>query len=95
LISGLRACYLCKPIVLFDEVSSGLDADLELSLRKLILLIQKNSLTIIVAHRVETIVEASQILILEQGRLTATGVHVDLVASNATYNEFISQVSKL
>jgi ABC-type multidrug transport system fused ATPase/permease subunit len=95
LISGLRACYLCKPIVLFDEVSSGLDADLELSLRKLILIIQKHSLTIIVAHRVETIVEANQILILEQGRLTATGVHAELIKSNATYNEFISQVSKL
>ena len=95
LISGLRACYLCKPIVLFDEVSSGLDADLELSLRKLILLIQKHSLTIIVAHRVETIVDADQILILEQGKLTATGVHLNLIKSNATYNEFISQVSKL
>jgi ATP-binding cassette subfamily B protein len=48
-----------------------------------------------VAHRVETIVDADQILILEQGKLTATGVHLNLIKSNATYNEFISQVSKL
>ena len=47
LICALRSCYLAKPIVLFDEISSGLDSDLEDALKKLVLLIQKNSLTII------------------------------------------------
>ena len=63
LISALRSCYLKKPIVLFDEISSSLDADLELALRKLVLMIQENALTIIVAHRIETVVEPIRFLL--------------------------------
>ncbi|MCO4753223.1 MAG: ABC transporter ATP-binding protein [Bacteriovoracaceae bacterium] len=92
LISALRSCYLKKPIVLFDEISSGLDSELEEALRKLVLLIQQNSLTVIVAHRVETIVQANQILVMKDGRLDGVGSHDSLLETNATYQEFISQV---
>ena len=92
LISALRSCYLKKPIVLFDEISSGLDSELEEALRKLVLLIQKNSLTVIVAHRVETIVNAGQILVMKDGKLDGVGTHSELLNENATYQEFISQV---
>ena len=93
LISALRSCYLKKPIVLFDEISSGLDSELEEALRKLVLLIQKKSLTIIVAHRVETILNADQILVMKEGLLEARGTHTELLNKNATYQEFIAQVS--
>ena len=53
LLAGIRAMFLNKNIVFFDEISSALDPDLEYSLRKLVLLIQQHSLTIIVAHRIE------------------------------------------
>ncbi len=89
LISALRACFLKKPVALFDEISSGLDSDLELALRKLLLIIQTHSLTIIVAHRLETIIKADQILVMENGRLTAKGVHGELKDSSPVYKEFI------
>src|SRR5690606_37156896 len=95
LLSALRSCYLNKPIVLFDEVSSGLDSDLEYALRQVVLLIQKQSLTIIVAHRIETIIDANQILVMQKGRLLETGNHAELMQKSAVYQEFISQLKAL
>tara|TARA_B100001971_G_scaffold215195_1_gene260259 strand:+ start:86126 stop:87919 length:1794 start_codon:yes stop_codon:yes gene_type:complete len=92
LICALRSCFLVKPIVLFDEISSGLDSELEEALRKLVLLIQKKSLTIIVAHRIETIIQANQILVMQDGKLIDQGKHDQLLERCATYQEFINQV---
>ncbi len=80
LISGLRALYLKKPIILMDELSSGLDSDLESALRDLILFIKKNCILIIVTHRLETIINANQLILLDKGRLVAKGRFEDLKA---------------
>ena len=93
LLAGIRACYLKKDIVFFDEISSALDSELELSLRKLVLLIQKNSLTIIVAHRVETIINADYILVMDKGRVANSGKHFDLLHSSHVYQDFIRELS--
>lgn len=93
LVAALRACYLKKTIVLFDEISSGLDSKLELALRKSVLLVQKNSLTIIVAHRLETIIQSDQIIVMENGRLVSSGKHQDLIKSSNVYQEFIKEIS--
>ncbi len=92
LLSALRSCYLTKPIVLFDEISSGLDSDLEEALRKLVLLIQENSLTFIVAHRIETIIHANKIIVMSEGRVESIGKHSELLENSATYQEFITQL---
>lgn len=94
LLAGLRSCYLNKPVVLFDEISSGLDSELEEALRKLVLLIQKHALTIIVAHRLETIIGASKILVLDNGRLKETGTHRELLDKSVLYQEFIRELSQ-
>lgn len=93
LISALRSCFLQKPIVLFDEISSALDSELELALREMILLIQKQSLTIIVAHRIETVMEADQILVLDKGRLVSSGKHHSLLKTSFVYQQFIAEIS--
>lgn len=95
LLSALRSCFLTKPIVLFDEISSGLDSELEEALRKLVLIIQKKSLTIIVAHRIETIVKADEIIVMDKGRIEAKGKHHYLIENSATYQEFIDQLKTL
>jgi ABC-type multidrug transport system fused ATPase/permease subunit len=95
LLSALRSCYLNKPIVLFDEISSSMDADLELALRELVLIIQKQALTIIVAHRVETIVGANKILVLDEGRLIDSGDHVQLLERCDIYQKFIQEIQTL
>jgi ATP-binding cassette subfamily B protein len=93
LLAGIRALYLNKNIVIFDEISSALDPELELSLRKMVLLIQKNSLTIIVAHRVETILDATKILVMEKGRIIQSGKHDELLKSSMVYQKFIEELS--
>lgn len=93
LLAGIRALYLKKNIVFFDEISSALDPELELSLRKMVLLIQKNSLTIIVAHRVETIISADLILVLKDGRLLDSGKHQELMNRCEEYLKFIEELS--
>lgn len=93
LLAGVRACYIKKNIVFFDEISSALDSDLEYSLRKLVLLIQQFSLTIIVAHRVETIVNADKILVMDKGRVTDMGIHQELLLHSKVYQDFIGELS--
>ncbi len=92
LISAIRACYLKKPIVLFDEISSSLDSNLEFALRQMVLLAQKNALTIIVAHRLETIANANNILVMENGKLVAQGTHSILLKESGTYQGFIEKL---
>ncbi len=93
LLAGVRACYLKKNIVFFDEISSALDSELEHALRMCILLIQEFSLTIIVAHRVETIINADRILVMEKGRVINSGKHQELLSSSSVYQEFIRELS--
>lgn len=93
LIAAVRSCYLKKTIVLFDEISSGLDGSLEAALRKVVLLVQQNSLTIIVAHRVETIIDADKILVMDDGKLVSMGRHKELLQSSQTYAQFLNELS--
>lgn len=93
LLAGVRACYLKKNIVFFDEISSALDSELEHALRKCILFIQEFSLTIIVAHRVETIVGADKILVMDKGRVISSGKHSELLLTSQVYQEFIRELS--
>jgi ATP-binding cassette subfamily B protein len=93
LLAGIRACYLKKNIVFFDEISSALDSELELALRNLVLLIQKISLTIIVAHRVETIINADKILVMDKGRVIDSGKHIELIATSIVYQNFMGKLS--
>ncbi|MBY0516797.1 MAG: ABC transporter ATP-binding protein/permease [Bacteriovoracaceae bacterium] len=92
LLSGLRACYLRKPIVLFDEVSSGLDPDLERALRDLVMFVQRHSLTIIVTHRVETILAANLLVVMDKGSAVDSGTPKELEQRSELFNEFISHL---
>ena len=92
LISAVRSCFLRKKIILFDEISSGLDSELEMALRKSIKVFQTLGFVIIVAHRVETIVKSDCILVLEEGTITHTGTHGELEKTSSTYKKFIGEL---
>jgi ABC-type multidrug transport system fused ATPase/permease subunit len=95
LISALRSCYQKTPVAIFDEIASGLDSELEDALRMTILLLQKNSLTIFVAHRLETILEADQIIVMDQGKIVDMGEHGELITHSHIYQNFVSELSSL
>jgi ABC-type multidrug transport system fused ATPase/permease subunit len=88
LISGLRALYLKKPIILMDEISSGLDSELEAALRDLIAFFQSRSMTIIVTHRLETILNSNELILLHEGHILARGPH-DCMKGFPKYQEFL------
>lgn len=88
LLSGLRALFLKKPIILMDEISSGLDSELESALRDLIKFFQSRSMTIIVTHRLETILKSDQLLLLDQGAVVAKGTH-DSLRRIPKYQDFL------
>jgi ABC-type multidrug transport system fused ATPase/permease subunit len=80
-------------VVLFDEISSGLDGELELALREMVRLIQINSLTFIVAHRLETITHADKIIVLDDGRVADSGTHDELMPRCDVYAQFLAELS--
>lgn len=91
LASGLRALFLKKPIILMDEISSGLDSELESALRDLIKFFQSRSITIIVTHRLETIFNSDHLILLEQGKVLAQGSPT-LLRENKRYQEFLAHL---
>lgn len=93
LLAAIRSCFLKKTIVLFDEIASGLDSELELALRKVVMVVQQKCLTFIVAHRLETIIEADLILVMEDGQIKARGNHAQLLNDSSAYQEFIAEMS--
>jgi ATP-binding cassette subfamily B protein len=91
LLSGLRALFLNKPIILMDEISSGLDSELEAALRDLIKFFQSRSITIIVTHRLETILKSNSLLLLDKGHLLVQGSHAEL-KGHPKFQEFLSHL---
>jgi ATP-binding cassette subfamily B protein len=91
LLSGLRALFLKKPIILMDEISSGLDSELESALRDLIAFFKSRTLTIIVTHRLETIMKANALLLLDKGKLLARGDYAQL-QQHPKFLDFISHL---
>jgi ATP-binding cassette subfamily B multidrug efflux pump len=92
LIEALRSLYHHHPVVLFDEIASGMDPMLESSLRSMIKIVQMHSLTIVVAHRLETVLEANRILVFEGGRIQGQGTHEVLLQESALYRELVSNL---
>ncbi|MDA9189362.1 ABC transporter ATP-binding protein/permease [bacterium] len=88
LICALRSCFLQRPIVLFDEISSSLDSELEKALSTLVALIQKQSLTFVVAHRIETVIGADKLILLDKGELASFDTHQNLLKGSELYKEF-------
>ena len=64
-------------------------------MRILTKVIQSHSLLIVVAHRIETIVEADEIIIMDQGQIVARGQNQDLMETSAAYQEFISHIGRV
>jgi ATP-binding cassette subfamily B protein len=94
LLSALRACFLQKPVIFFDEISSALDPHLEKALRIVVELLQKKALTVVVAHRLETILDAHKIIVVGNGRVISVGTDAELKKTCPAYQEFITELGR-
>ena len=84
-IAIARALLKNPRVLLLDEATSALDAESEHQIQLALQELMHNRTTIIIAHRLATVLHADKIAVLEQGRLVAQGTHSSLVKSSPLY----------
>jgi ATP-binding cassette subfamily B protein/ATP-binding cassette subfamily C protein len=85
-----RTLLAAPPILLLDEPTSNLDSRNEVALRDAIDAVSADRTLLIVAHRLSTVVDADQIVVLDGGRVVAVGRHEELTRSSPLYRELAS-----
>jgi ABC-type transport system involved in Fe-S cluster assembly fused permease/ATPase subunit len=75
------------PIVIFDEATSALDSANERAIQAELQTAAQNKTTLVIAHRLSTVVDAHEILVLDAGHIVERGAHADLLAINGRYSQ--------
>jgi ATP-binding cassette subfamily B protein len=93
-LSIARALVKKPQILIFDDSFSALDYTTDSKLRSALHGVMGHTTMIVVAQRVSTILQADQIVVLDEGKVAGIGTHADLMKSSATYQEIVlSQLS--
>ena len=87
-ISIARAMLKDAPIILLDEATASVDPENEVHLQQAISALVKNKTLIVVAHRLSTIRDADQILVVDNGKIVEKGVHAELIQQKGIYQKF-------
>jgi ATP-binding cassette subfamily B protein len=84
-ISIARAVLKDPPVLILDEATSAVDNETEAAIQRSMQVITRGRTTLVVAHRLSTIVNADRIYVLDRGRVTETGSHAELLALDGLY----------
>jgi subfamily B ATP-binding cassette protein MsbA len=84
-IAIARAMLKNAPILLLDEATSALDAESERMVQAALRRLMQGRTTVVIAHRLSTVIDADEIQVIEQGRIVDSGRHAELLARGGTY----------
>ena len=93
-ISIARAMLKDADIIIFDEATASIDPENEDKLKEAIESLTKNKKVIMIAHRLKTIRNADQILVLKDGEIVERGNHEELIKNNGLYSDLINAKAK-
>jgi ATP-binding cassette subfamily B protein len=93
-ISIARCILKDSPIVILDEATASVDADNERAIQEAISELCKDKTLLVIAHRLKTIKDADQILVVSDGEIIERGDHVSLINENGTYANMVSLQNK-
>ncbi|HEL0096434.1 TPA: ABC transporter ATP-binding protein [Streptococcus equi subsp. zooepidemicus] len=88
-ISIARAMIKNAPIIIFDEATANIDPENEDKLQVAMEELTRNKTVIMIAHRLKTIKNANQILVLANGKITQRGTHEELIQTDGIYKNFV------
>ena len=80
-----RAMLKNAPILLLDEATSSLDTESEREVQAALMELMKGRTTLVIAHRLSTVIEADLIHVIDNGKLVESGNHPELLSKNGTY----------
>tara|TARA_Y100000591_G_scaffold217689_1_gene189233 strand:- start:1212 stop:2948 length:1737 start_codon:yes stop_codon:yes gene_type:complete len=87
-ISIARAMIKKSPIILLDEATSSLDSETESKIQEALNTLTKNKTTIVIAHRLSTVLNSHNIYLVDTGKIVDNGKHEDLLAKSKLYKNF-------
>ncbi|MFF2087433.1 ABC transporter ATP-binding protein [Nocardia sp. NPDC058176] len=90
-LSIARALLKDSPVLILDEAVSAVDPDTEARIQQALQTLAAGRTVLVIAHRLDTVRHVDQIVVLEHGRVDATGTHSELLARSATYRRLLGE----